>query len=242
MCWLDLAAFRQVEQGILVSCVASTAGVMVSSAFNCRCLQRIHGLGHSSTAHRVDVGRCVGFANDRMEMARVPSSIVRSDSGVDRRSVGFFASGLLVEFYGGIDFVCRFAIVSIFTYAYQRTIFNECVHGTHKLAVLSSSLLGRIFCQHPCRAMGNVRGDAFVHAGTSDSYRLEPSLMGYHWFGDLSWLDGQSFLGAMVCACSAFVDGLTQYCRDVCICNACGLVVATIRRFVHLASAQLANA
>ena len=134
----------------------------------------------------MDVGRCVGFANDRMEMASVPSSIVRSDSGVDRRSVGFFASRFLVEFYGGIDFVCRFAIVSIFTCAYQRTIFNESMHGTHKLAVLSSSLLGRIFCQPPCRAMGDVRSDAFVHAGTSITFRLEPGRMGHHWVGDLS--------------------------------------------------------
>ena len=134
----------------------------------------------------MDVERCVGFANVRMEMACVPSSIVRSNCGVDRRPVGFFASGLLVEFYGGIDFVCRFPIVSIFTCAYQRTIFNECVHGTHQLAVLLSSLLGRIFCQYPCRAMGDVRGDAFVHAGTSITFRLEPVRMGHHWVGDLS--------------------------------------------------------
>ena len=119
-------------------------------------------------------------------MARVPSSIVRSDRGVGCRSVGFFAGRLLVELYGCFHFVCRFAIVSIFTCTYQRTIFNECVHGTYQLVVLSSSLLGRIFCQPDGRAMGDLRGDAFVHAGTSVSFRLEPGRMGHHWFGDLS--------------------------------------------------------
>ena len=107
-----------------MSSVASTARVVVSSAFNCCCLKPVYRLGHSSPAHRVDVGRCVGFKNVWVEMASVPSSIVRSDRGVGCRSMGFFASRLLVELFGCFHFVWPFAIVSKPSSAFQRTIFN----------------------------------------------------------------------------------------------------------------------
>ena len=170
-------------------------------------------------------------------MACLPSSIVRSDGRVDRRSLGIFTSGLLAEFYGGVDFVCRLAIFPVPSCAHQRAIPHECVHGTHQFAVLSSSVFGGIFRQYACRAMGDVRGDAFVHAGTSYSFRLEPSRLVCIWIRTFPWLVGQSFLGAMVCACSAVVVGLSKHCWYVGICDACSLVVETHRCRVHLACA-----
>ena len=128
---LDVATLRHVEQAVLVYGVVRTKSRYVGSASHCCGLQRIHGLGYSSPAHRVDAKRSVDFKNVRVEMACLSGFIVRSGCGVDRRSLGFFTSRFLVEFHGGIDFVCRLAIFPVPSCAHQRAIFNECVHGTH---------------------------------------------------------------------------------------------------------------
>ena len=90
--------------------------------------------------------------------------------------------------------------------------------------------------------MGHVRSDAFVHVRTANSICMESSCLGCFWAGSLPWLDGKFFMGAMVCTCCTYVDWLIEHRRYVCICDAIGLVVETLRRFVYLASAQLANA
>ena len=128
---LDVATLRHVEQAIMVHEVARTKSLNAGSACHCCGLQRIHGLGYSSPAYRLDAGRSISFTNVWVEMACLSGSIVCSDCGVDRRSLGIFTSRFLVEFHGGVDFVCRFAIFSVPSCGHQRAIFNECVHGTH---------------------------------------------------------------------------------------------------------------
>ena len=173
-------------------------------------------------------------------MAFLSSLIVRCDSGVDSRSLGIFASGLLVKLFGGIYFVCRLAIFSFPTCAHQRATSHECVHGTHQFAVLSSSVISRIFCQSACRTLGDVRGDAFVYVGLTDYLCMESCRLGNIWPRDLPRLDGQPVLVTMVSSCCTTMVGDHQHCRYVGVCHASGLVVEAIKCFLYLASPYLA--
>ena len=72
--------------------------------------------------------------------------LFRSNGGIDRGALGFFTGRVLVEFYSSVDFVYRFAIISIFTRSVERTTLDEHMYGSCEPAVFSPSVINR-FCR-----------------------------------------------------------------------------------------------
>ena len=239
---MDLATVRHLGHVFVVYVVANTKSSDGCCIFSRPELQRIYGLGYSSTAHGVDAGCGVGIEIFWVALACPPAFIVRSDCGVDCRSLGFDASRILVELYGRVDFVCVLDIFSVLAFAYQGAIFDECLYGTLMPVIFPSSLLGWIF-RKPCScAMGHLCGDSLVHVGLADSVGVEPGSLGYIGIGTMPGLAGESLLGAMVCTSCTPLVRCAEHCRHVGICDACCLVVEAFRCTVFLACPQLASA
>ena len=143
---LVMEAYVSLEPSVLVLVGAITKNRLDSSASNSSGLQRFHGLGYSSPAHRMDAMHGLGLTNIWSEMAQLFGFVSRCYGGLDRGSLGFFTGRFLVEFYSSVDFVYRFAVISIFTRSVERTTLDEHMHGSCEPAVFSPSVINR-FCR-----------------------------------------------------------------------------------------------